>query len=138
MDAWLGVYAESTEELEKRCAELQKLMDATRGATTIGSQDAGQLKIDGQYTTKEHFGYTDGFGNPDYLGVERDTQPGQGKLTPDGKWAPLATGEVLLGVRGRGRRVAGRAGAASAGEQRHVHGLPETPPKCRNVSAVSE
>lgn len=97
VDAWLGVYAESTEELEKRCAELQKLMDATRGATTIGSQDAGQLKIDGQYTTKEHFGYTDGFGNPDYLGVERDTQPGQGKLTPDGKWAPLATGEVLLG-----------------------------------------
>ena len=34
---------------------------------------------------KEHFGYTDGFGNPDYLGVGRNTQPGQGKLMPDGK-----------------------------------------------------
>jgi Dyp-type peroxidase family len=47
-------------------------------------------------TAKEHFGYTDGFGNPDYLGICRATQPGQGKLV-DGKWVPLATGELLLG-----------------------------------------
>jgi Dyp-type peroxidase family len=52
---------------------------------------------DGDPTTREHFGYTDGFGNPDYLGVERSTQPGQGKLMPDGTWTPLATGELLLG-----------------------------------------
>ncbi len=48
-------------------------------------------------TAREHFGFTDGFGNPDYLGVERATQPGQGKLMTDGTWAPLATGELLLG-----------------------------------------
>jgi len=53
--------------------------------------------VNGTANTKEHFGYTDGFGNPDYLGFERSTQPGQGKLMPDGSWAPLATGELLLG-----------------------------------------
>jgi Dyp-type peroxidase family len=97
VDAWLGVYAESTEEVERRCAKLQELMQETSGAAGIGRQDAGQLMVDGKYGTKEHFGYTDGFGNPDYLGVERDSQPGQGKLMPNGTWAGLATGELLLG-----------------------------------------
>src|SRR6202022_679892 len=62
----------------------------------IGSQDAGALQINGQVSTKEHFGYTDGFGNPEFLGVEKDAQPGQGKLANDGRWTPLATGELLL------------------------------------------
>jgi Dyp-type peroxidase family len=95
--AWLGVYAESAPELERRCGELQALMLATRGAAVVGSQDAGLLKIGGDYCNKEHFGYTQGFGNPDYLAVERNTQPGQGKLRPYGSWAPIATGELLLG-----------------------------------------
>jgi Dyp-type peroxidase family len=97
VDAWLGVYAESLPELDWQCADLQKLMAGTSGALLIGSQDAGVLVIDGKITTKEHFGYTDGFGNPDYVGVVRDTQPGQGKLMPNGSWAPLATGELMLG-----------------------------------------
>jgi Dyp-type peroxidase family len=97
VDAWLGVYAESLPELDRQCADLTSLMNATGGAVVIGSQDAGVLVIDGKITTKEHFGYTDGFGNPDYVGVVRDTQPGQGKLMPNGSWAPLATGELLLG-----------------------------------------
>jgi Dyp-type peroxidase family len=97
VDAWLGIYAESPAELAQQCTDLQKLMNATSGAIVVGSQDAGVLMIDGKITTKEHFGYTDGFGNPDYVGVVRDTQPGQGKLMPDGTWAPLATGELLLG-----------------------------------------
>jgi Dyp-type peroxidase family len=97
VDAWLGIYAESLPELDRQCADLTNLMNATGGAVVIGSQDAGVLVIDGKITTKEHFGYTDGFGNPDYIGVVRDTQPGQGKLMPNGSWAPLATGELLLG-----------------------------------------
>jgi Dyp-type peroxidase family len=97
VDAWLGVYAESLPELDQQCADLTTLMNATGGAVVIGSQDAGVLVIDGKITTKEHFGYTDGFGNPDYVGIVRDTQPGQGKLMPDGSWAKLAIGELLLG-----------------------------------------
>jgi Dyp-type peroxidase family len=97
VDAWLGIYADSPAELEQQCADLEKLMSETNGAAVVDRQKAGVLMIDGKMTTKEHFGYTDGFGNPDYEGVARDTQPGQGKLMPNESWAPLATGELLLG-----------------------------------------
>src|SRR5204863_4338248 len=53
--------------------------------------------LQGKPSSQEHFGYTDGFGNPDFKGAERDCVPGQGKLTADGKWEALATGEFLLG-----------------------------------------
>jgi Dyp-type peroxidase family len=95
--AWLGVYGMTPMALDARCAELQALIDGTRGAIVLRWQDAAAQIVDGKQTGKEHFGYTDGFGNPDYLGVERSTQPGQGKLMLDGSWAPLATGELLLG-----------------------------------------
>jgi Dyp-type peroxidase family len=94
--AWLGVFAQSQSDLERQCSGLLTLLQGSGGAESIGSQDAAALQINGQPTTKEHFGYTDGFGNPEYVGVEKDSQPGQGKLTADGKWTPLATGELLL------------------------------------------
>jgi Dyp-type peroxidase family len=95
--AWLGINGQSPATLDARCSEIQALLDETRGTVQLASQDAAAIMDDGKPTTREHFGYTDGFGNPDYLGVERRTQPGQGKLMPDGTWAPLATGELLLG-----------------------------------------
>jgi deferrochelatase/peroxidase EfeB len=95
--AWLGINGQSPAELDACCAEIQALIRETGGAVEIASQDAAAIMDDGKPTTREHFGYTDGFGNPDYLGVERSTQPGQGKLMPDGSWVPLATGELLLG-----------------------------------------
>ena len=94
---WLGVNAKSPEALEARCVKLLATIQESGGATLLGSQDAAAVVIDGKPTTREHFGYTDGFGNPEYLGVERSSQPGQGKLLADGTWAPLATGELLLG-----------------------------------------
>jgi Dyp-type peroxidase family len=97
IDIWLAVNAKKKETLDQRCTDLVRLTSETGGAKVLDSQDAGALFIDGAWSSKEHFGYTDGFGNPDYLGVERDTQPGQGKLLSDGSWAPLATGELLLG-----------------------------------------
>jgi len=95
--AWLGIQAQSLEALEACYAALLAWMAETGGAIVLGAQDAASEKIAGKVNTKEHFGFTDGFGNPDYLGVERSSQPGQGKLMPDGSWAPLATGELLLG-----------------------------------------
>jgi Dyp-type peroxidase family len=97
VDIWLAVNSQTKETLDARCSELEKLMAETNGARVLAAQDAGALFIDGKFTPNEHFGYRDGFGNPDFLGVERDTQPGQGKLTGDGRWTPLATGELLLG-----------------------------------------
>ncbi|MEA3410905.1 MAG: peroxidase [Pseudomonadota bacterium] len=51
---------------------------------------------------KEHFGFTDGIGNPVFSGqyepqAEARLVLGRGKLMPDQTWAPLATGEFLLG-----------------------------------------
>jgi Dyp-type peroxidase family len=94
---WLGINAISVDVLNVRCDEMVALMNEDGAGRLLVAQDAAALVLDGKSTTKEHFGYTDGFGNPDYLGVERSTQPGQGKLMPDGSWAPLATGELLLG-----------------------------------------
>ena len=95
--AWLGINGQSLAALDTCCNQIRALLQSTGGAIELASQDAAAIMNDGKPTTREHFGYTDGFGNPDYLGVERSTQPGQGKLMPDGSWAPLATGELLLG-----------------------------------------
>lgn len=94
---WLGIHAQSLPAMEGCFADVLQQIQETQGAEVVGHQDASLIAIGGQVTAKEHFGFTDGFGNPDYLGVERKSQPGQGKLMPDGKWAPLATGELLLG-----------------------------------------
>ena len=94
---WLAINALTPPALEARSNELTALFAENGGVTILGSQDAASIAIDGKPTTMEHFGFTDGFGNPDYLGVQRSSQPGQGKLMPDGTWAPLATGELLLG-----------------------------------------
>ena len=95
---WLGINGQSVAALDDCQSQVEEVLAATGGATLVGRQEANAVMIDGHPTTKEHFGYTDGFGNPDYLGIERSTQPGQGKLSKDGKtWVPLATGELLLG-----------------------------------------
>ena len=93
---WLGVNAVSMPALEARCGAVLAVAEESGGATLVGAQDAASLMFEGQVSSKEHFGYTDGFGNPDYMGFARKSQPGQGKHTKDG-WAPLATGELLLG-----------------------------------------
>ncbi|MGH9394915.1 MAG: Dyp-type peroxidase, partial [Terriglobales bacterium] len=97
VDAWLAVNARTSEALEKRCADLMALIAKTSGARLLQAQDAQAICIDGRATPREHFGYTDGFGNPDFKGAERGCVPGQGKLTPTGGWEALATGEFLLG-----------------------------------------
>jgi Dyp-type peroxidase family len=94
---WLGINGSSTAALDACQAQVQALMDATGGAPVVGCQEAAAIVLAGRVSTSEHFGYTDGFGNPDYLGIERTTQNGQGKLAKDGTWVPLATGELLLG-----------------------------------------
>jgi Dyp-type peroxidase family len=95
--AWIGINGVTPEALDSRCTHILSLMEESRGATVLYFQDAASRFINGKPSTGEHFGFTDGFGNPEYLGVERSSQPGQGKLLADGTWTPLATGELLLG-----------------------------------------
>jgi Dyp-type peroxidase family len=94
---WLGVYAESLDVLEHSCVRVDQLMESTKGARLLQAQDACAIYLKGKPTPNEHFGYRDGFGNPDFKGAERECVPGQGKLLDDGTWAALATGEFLLG-----------------------------------------
>jgi Dyp-type peroxidase family len=95
--AWLAVNARTADALEERCAAMQKLIAETGGAKVLQAQDACAIYVKEKPSSQEHFGYTDGFGNPDFKGAERDCVPGQGKLTSDGQWEALATGEFLLG-----------------------------------------
>jgi Dyp-type peroxidase family len=95
--AWLAVNARTGDALEERCAAMQQVMTETGGAALLQAQDACAIYVKDKPSTQEHFGYTDGFGNPDFKGAERECIPGQGKLTSDGRWEALATGEFLLG-----------------------------------------
>ena len=62
-------------------------------------QDVNVLMKNGKPTANEHFGYSDGIADPVFEGMPRDAQNpgGRGKQLEDGTWAPLATGEFLLG-----------------------------------------
>jgi deferrochelatase/peroxidase EfeB len=72
--AWIGINGASMQALEDCCSATLAVIAKSGGAVVLGQQDAGALVIDGQPTAKEHFGFTDGFGNPDYLEVDRDCQ----------------------------------------------------------------
>ena len=74
-------------------------------------------------TAKEHFGFTDGIGDPVFAGQDdRTTTRGRRSarqdharpLRPDPSWQPLATGEFMLGHPERGAGAAGRRGARAS------------------------
>ncbi|MES2934158.1 MAG: peroxidase [Pseudomonadota bacterium] len=69
------------------------------GAHDLPYQDVKIVLENGLPTSKEHFGYTDGIGDPVFEGLPGDPErvQGRGKQMVDGGWAPLATGEFLLG-----------------------------------------
>lgn len=71
-----------------------------KGEEDLPYQDASVLyDATGMPTAKEHFGYTDGIGDPVFEGQTNVAARalGRGKLTREGSWKPLATGEFILG-----------------------------------------
>ncbi len=69
------------------------------GSEDLPYQEGHALTVDGQLSSQEHFGYTDGIGDPYFAGLADapGRVRGRGKQMDDGTWAPLATGEFLLG-----------------------------------------
>ncbi|MBV8664983.1 MAG: peroxidase [Burkholderiaceae bacterium] len=69
------------------------------GQQNLLYQDVHALFENGVPTPKEHFGYTDGISDPVFEGQPGEpwSAQGRGKQMADGSWAPLATGEFLLG-----------------------------------------
>jgi deferrochelatase/peroxidase EfeB len=65
-------------------------------------------------TPKEHFGFTDGIGDPAFYGQysgedEQRKVQGNGAIDGKGNWRPLATGEFLLGYPDEAQEIAGAA-----------------------------
>ncbi|MGH8522052.1 MAG: Dyp-type peroxidase [Gammaproteobacteria bacterium] len=97
--------------LEASYAGLKGLIDEYKeGVTLLGGhrgddnalmdyQDVKVVMENGLPTAKEHFGYRDGISDPVFEGVpyDADRVNGRGKQIANGEWAPLATGEFLLG-----------------------------------------
>lgn len=97
--------------LEDSYAWLKAVIDSAEGGvlllsghlgdnhTIMDYQDVKVIIENGSPTAKEHFGYVDGIGDPAIEGLTEDPQfvLGRGKQMADGSWAPLATGEFLLG-----------------------------------------
>jgi deferrochelatase/peroxidase EfeB len=93
-------------ELCRKSGGLVKVLTGHGTDTDLGYQDTSSLlsaTADGmEETPKEHFGFTDGFGDPVFEGqypeqLEKTKAIGGGKILPNQQWAPLATGEFLLG-----------------------------------------
>lgn len=108
---FVALNARSSELLEQSYAWLTTLVAEYQGSLVILGGNLGDndelldyqdVKIvfeDGKPTAKEHFGYTDGIGDPVFVGMPKASQRtgGRGKQMADGTWEPLATGEFLLG-----------------------------------------
>lgn len=97
--------ARSPAALAERVAWLESLCAAAGGVRVVGTQDAAALVVNGKPCNKEHFGYSDGFGNPDIGSTGLAPQPGGGKPTAAG-WDPVAAGEFLLGHRDETGQIA--------------------------------
>ena len=63
--AWVGIHGLTQDALETRSTSILKAIEETGGAVVLGHQDAALGNINGKPSAKEHFGFTDGFGNPD-------------------------------------------------------------------------
>ncbi|MDO8305117.1 MAG: peroxidase, partial [Herminiimonas sp.] len=111
---WISINGQTPADMQKRYEWLQELVTRSAGGVAIlsghrGDDDAEHLLFqdvhavveNGRPTSKEHFGYTDGIGDPVFEGLPGRAERviGRGKQMKDGKWAPLATGEFILGHR---------------------------------------
>lgn len=110
---WMSINAQNTEALIERYNWVVQQVEASGGGVTLLTGHRGDAGEDdlpyqeasvlydeaGNPTPKEHFGYTDGIGDPVFEGQTNLSARvlGRGKLMRDGSWAPLATGEFLLG-----------------------------------------
>ncbi len=108
-------------KLDAAFAEIQALCAASDGGIRVLAghgpdklpyQDASALMEGGRPSKREHFGFADGIGDPVFKGQYPDEQIadeaiGQGKLQQDRTWAPLATGEFLLGYVDEAQEIPG-------------------------------
>ena len=107
-----------TQWLVDLCPRFDVVMLPGNGPDKALWQDGSALisASKGKYsaTRKEHFGFSDGFGDPVFEGQYRGETvdlrvPGHGKIGTSQKWEPLATGEFLLGHVDEAQEIPGAA-----------------------------
>ncbi len=95
----LTVCARERDDLSAEWRRLREEVEAIPGLTVAVEQETHDLAH-----RREHFGYADGFSQPDIEGVERPSHhrapwdSGVGVPLPDGGWEPVKLGEFLLGL----------------------------------------
>lgn len=112
---FVAINAATSQGIEKAYQQVVRLAQAATGVELLSGhagpgaqllpyQDASAIYVEGQPTPKEHFGYTDGISGPFFKGALTDSSNviGGGKVTGGNVesmsgWAPLETGEFLLG-----------------------------------------
>ena len=110
---WISINGLNEGFVEERYQWITQLIASTENGVTLLSGHRGSdnnedmpyqsaaalIGDDGTPTGAEHFGFRDGIGDPVFVGQPNahDRVLGRGKLTTGGRWAPLATGEFLLG-----------------------------------------
>lgn len=106
VDVWMSVNAMSPDLRESHVQKVLAIVNKYAGLKLLETQEAGALVVDNKFTTKEHFGYTDGTGNPDIEGSGIPPRPGRGLPVEMGKWNPIKAGEFILGHLDEGGEVA--------------------------------
>ena len=117
---------QETDDLQRLCQQHKLTIMGGHGTPDSDWQDAKAILEQNKATYKpvprEHFGFIDGISNPVFEGQFGDANAdammavGQGKLLPVGdnvapenRWAPLATGEFLLGHPDEAQEIPGCA-----------------------------
>jgi Dyp-type peroxidase family len=94
----LTVCAQTTDDLSDARQRLREEVGAIDGLTVDAEQETHGLQH-----RREHFGFADGFSQPEIEGVDRPSghrpawDSGVGVPLPRGRWRPIKLGEFLLG-----------------------------------------
>jgi len=109
MHAQMAADGSAVQELQQETAWLTDLCERNDITMLTGHRPSNEPYQDGSLLfnrhpdgtldlSKEHFGFTDGFGKATFEPMDPNEQAtGGGKLGSNGKWEALATGEFLLG-----------------------------------------
>lgn len=105
----VAVYALDETALQERLEHLAAVAARTGGLAQVSEQRANRLVREGPDGLKhypEHFGYSDGLGQPGFSGVPVKLAAGAGSPESDGTWRDLALGEFLLGYENEAGEIA--------------------------------
>ena len=118
--AWLSINALGPDELQEGMDRLLAEIDHERYALGADGEQRVSRAVELLHATtesaaqpaavlpsrREHFGYRDGYGNPQIDGAGGPRRTRTGKLEPDGHgWEPLATGEFIFGHANEGMEL---------------------------------